>query len=431
MNGAPEVSGNPPPSDCAPALGRRLPAVWDAIVVGAGPAGSTAAALLARQGLRVLLLDKSASPPPKVCGEYLSPGCLRILESIGALKPIRDAGARALHGMLIHTAAGRSVRATYPHEGVSGAAQHGLGVPRTLLDPILLDIAIKSGAEFAPHFQVGDLMWKGGRVTGIQGRLRGQVQGLAARLTIGADGRHSVVARRLGGVERHAWLDKIALVGYVAGARRAEDMGEIFLGRDRYCILNPIGPDLTNIGLVINRRDFPRGKNPARLVMGAAETLCGLEDRLAPSRLVGPIRCLGPLAHRARRLVAPGALLVGDAAGFLDPFTGEGIHAGLRSAELAAGFSVEALTLDPTTHPDLGAYARAWTREFLPKWRLCMGLQHAIRHPALAEWIVTSLKPRPHLTTLLMAAVGDLLPAHDLHPVRLLFSSLTGCGALA
>ena len=66
--------------------------IWDAIVVGAGPAGSTAAALLAREGLRVILLDKSATPPLKVCGEYLSPGCLRILDRIGALQLVREAG---------------------------------------------------------------------------------------------------------------------------------------------------------------------------------------------------------------------------------------------------------------------------------------------------------------------------------------------------
>jgi flavin-dependent dehydrogenase len=333
--------------------------------------------------------------------------------------------------MLIHTATGQTLRATYPCEAESREARYGLAVPRALLDPILLDVAVKSGAVFAGGFQASDMIWADGRVMGVSGRRAGALQTVSARLTIGADGRHSVVARRLGDVDPHGWLDKIALSGYLAGARRAEDVGEIFLGRDRYCILNPIGPDLTNIGLVMNRREFVRGMDPAHLLLGAGETLPGLGDRLASSRPVGPIRCLGPLAHRARRVVASGALLVGDAAGFLDPFTGEGIHAGLRSAELAAGFAAEALTRDPTTHPDLGAYARAWAREFLPKWRLCMGLQHAIRHPALAEWIVSRLEPRPHLTTLLMAAVGDLIPARDLGPVRLLFSYLTAWGALA
>ncbi|HYL79620.1 MAG TPA: hypothetical protein VEU07_02340, partial [Candidatus Acidoferrum sp.] len=118
--------------------------------------------------------------------------------------------------------------------------------------------------------------------------------------------------------------------------------------------------------------------------------------------------------------------LVGDAAGFLDPFTGEGIHAGLRSAELAARFALEALTPGAAAPPDHTAYTRAWQREFLPKWRLCTGLQYAIRHPALAEWIVGRLATRPALLTHLMAAVGDLIPAGDLGPVRLLGQLLAG-----
>jgi menaquinone-9 beta-reductase len=398
-----------------PAASFRLQSsVWDAVVVGAGPAGSALAALLARQGLRVLLLDKSAAPPPKVCGEYLSPGCLRILDLLGALKPLREAGARPLHGMLIHTAAGRTLPATYPAEAGSRDAQYGLAVPRAVLDPILLDVAVKSGAEFAPGFQVSDLIWGDGRVMGVRGRLAGALQTVSARLTVGADGRHSAVARRLGEVARHGWLDKIAISGYLAGARREEDVGEIFLGRDRYCILNPIGPDLTNVGLVVNRREVARGMDPAHLLLRAGETLPGLGDRLAGSRPVGRVRCLGPLAHRATRLSAPGALLIGDAAGFLDPFTGEGIHAGLRSAELATRFALEAFAHGAAGQPDHTAYARAWEEEFLPKWRLCTGLQYAIRHPALAEWIVGRLAPRPRLLTHLMAAVGDLIPARDL-----------------
>jgi flavin-dependent dehydrogenase len=401
--------------------------IWDAIVVGAGPAGCAAATLLAREGLRVRLLDKSPAPPPKVCGEYLSPGCLRPLRALGALKPILDAGARPLHGMVIHTASGRRLRATYPrHASFGDLPAHGLAIRRDQLDPILLDLAVKAGAESTPCFQASDLLREDGRVVGVLGRERGRPAGFRGRLVIGADGRHSVVARRLGPVRRHPWLDKVALVGYADGVARAEDAGEIFLGRDRYCILNPIGPNRTNIGLVLNRREFRPGADPTEFLLQASGTLPGLGDRLAHARIVAPVRCLGPLAHHATRVAAPGALLVGDAAGFLDPFTGEGIHAALRSAELAVHYALPGLRADAEAHPDVQEYAAVILRERNAKWRLCTWLQHAIRHPLLAEWLVSRLSRRPTLTALLMAAVGDLIPVQDLRPLRFLARLLAG-----
>lgn len=402
---------------------------WDVIVVGAGPAGCTAAILLAREGLRVILVDKSAAPPSKVCGEYLSPGCLRILDRIGALELVRDAEARPLSGMLIHTAAGRSLRATYPAgNGPDAPRMHALAIRRNRLDPILLALALGTGIEYAPHFQASDLVWENGRVMGIHGRHRGGPATLRGRLIIGADGRNSVVARRLGGVQPHPWLDKVATVGYGTGVARAEDVGEIFLGTDRYCILNPIAPGLTNIGVVINRREFHRSTDPTGFLAEAGRTLPGLADRLGRARLVAPPRCLGPLAHRAGRLAAPGALLVGDAAGFLDPFTGEGIHAALRSAELAAASALPVLRDRSTPPPELQGYAAAWRRESRAKWRLCTAFQHAIRHPLVAEWLVKLLDRRPDLTALLMAAVGDLIPVRALNPLGLLARLLAGHG---
>ena len=401
--------------------------MWDAIVAGAGPAGCTVAVLLAREGLRVVLLDKSAAPPAKVCGEYLSPGCLRILNRIGALQPVREAGARPLSGMVIHTLAGRSLRATYPGGKASGfPGTHALAVRRERLDPILLDLALRTGIEYAPHFQVCDLLRENQRIVGVRGRHRGRASALRGRLIIGADGRNSVVARRLGTVSRHPWLDKVALVGYAAGVRRADDVGEIFLGSDRYCILNPIGQDLTNIGLVINRRELRRTKGPAGFMQEASASLNGLRSRLEGARIVAPARCLGPLAHHATRLTAPGALLVGDAAGFLDPFTGEGIHAALRSAELAVESALPALGSGQAPPPELHGYAAAWRREFRAKWRLCSTLQHAIHRPVLAEWLVSFLGRRPDLTAFLMGAVGDLMPAHLLNPRGLLTRLLAG-----
>jgi len=382
--------------------------VWDVVVVGAGPAGSTTATLLARAGLSVVLLDKSATgPPPKVCGEFLSPGCLPILRRLGALSDVRAVG-RPLYGMTIHTAAGRILRATYPDAGpASEQSAHGLSVTRARLDAVLLDLAVTSGAALEAGFQVGDVRRHGSSLE-VRGRLRGGETRRRARLVVGADGRHSAVARRLGVVRRHPWLDKMALVTYATGVPREADVGEIFLGRDCYAILNPIADDLTNIGVVANRHDVPRGEDPRRSLWSMARGMAGLGDRLRTADLAAPGRCLGPLAYRVTSLSGPGVVLVGDAAGFLDPFTGEGIYAALRSAELAARRVLSGWTCDGPLPSALAAYARDWTRERNPKWRLCTALQHAIRRPWLGEWLVARLRPRPLLAGVLMAAVGDL-----------------------
>src|SRR5512143_4142692 len=143
----------------------------DALVVGAGPAGCAAAIRLAHAGRRVLLLDKSAAPPLKVCGEYLSPGCLHLLARLGVREAVEAAGGRPLAGMLIHTARGRVLPARYAPD--AGTAIYGLSLPRARLDPLLQEAARRAGVRVQCGFQAGDLLWEGSRVVGVTGRERG------------------------------------------------------------------------------------------------------------------------------------------------------------------------------------------------------------------------------------------------------------------
>jgi flavin-dependent dehydrogenase len=392
---------------------------WDAIVVGAGPAGSATAALLARGGLAVLILEKTVDGlPAKICGEYLSPGCLPILRRLGALASLSEMG-RPLYGMILRTASGRILRASYASAPAPPENRvHGLSLSRELLDPLLLDLAVKSGAEVESGFQCGGVR-RDGQLVEVAGRLRGCATCRSARLVIGADGRYSAVARRLAAVRRHPWLDKMALVAYVTGVEREDARAEVFLAPDRYAILNPMADGVTNVGVVATRRDLPRGEDPRRSLWAMATRMPGLDARLRRARFSASPRCVGPLAHRAAVLAARDTLLVGDAAGFLDPFTGEGIYAALRSAELAAQHVLANWTSAGAVPEAFAGYARAWTREFESKFRFATHLQRAIRHPMLAEWLVAGLSRRSGLAATLLRAAGDLVPPRDLSLWRL------------
>jgi geranylgeranyl reductase family protein len=383
-------------------------------VVGGGPAGSAVAILLARAGLTVGLLEKSHFPREKPCGEYLSPGCLSILDRLGVRSALEALSPQPIRGMRIEAPGGTVLTGVYPG---NGTALHGYSLPRYRFDALLFDAARKAGVECHEGWRVVNLIREGGSVTGVVADCGGRSRSLDASVTIGADGRNSVVSRRLGLFAWHSSHRKVALLRRFQLPVDLGDVGRVYLGKAGYCILNPQGRGVLNVGVVVDQQGLPLHAPWEKVWWDLLGAYPRVREVLQGARPLNAIRVLGPLACRARRVAGDGFLLVGDAASYYDPMTGEGVYQALRGAELAAKTVVDALSNGGPTVAGLGRYAVWYHRDFAPKDRVCWLLQQIVCRPRLCDLLVRRLDARPIHAEELMGVVGDLLaPRRLLRP---------------
>jgi flavin-dependent dehydrogenase len=387
-------------------------AARDVIVVGAGPAGAAAGILLAERGLAVTVLDRARSPRTKICGEYLSPEGARILDRLGTLKAIDAAGALPLVGMRLTAPDGRVLEGRYRAIGAWRPHREGaLAIPRAVLDAALSERLHATTADVREQVRVTDVVVEGQRVVGVRAiDAQGRRHELRAPLVIGADGRASVIAQRLGCRRPHR-LRRLALATYVAGLPGCRDVGEIFVDPPDYAILNPLAPDRANLSLVVPLGDaVPHSARLATFLEARARQLPHLARRLAGAERVAPVQAMGPLAYRVSAPRHGGVLLIGDAAGFYDPFTGEGIFAALRGAELAAESAARALAAGDLSARALHGFHRARRDAFRAKARLARAIQFVIRRRWAANLVATALERRPGLLEVLLGVIGDYVP---------------------
>ena len=321
------------------ALGVGPHAMIDVLIAGAGPAGTMAAIVAARAGARVLIVDRETFPRHKLCGDTLNPGAVRLIDSFG-LNGGPMSSAFRLAGMRV-TGPRRAIEARYA-EG-----QTGLAIRRRDLDLWLLEGAIAAGAHFESGLVAREVLIDESagpaHVRGLAFSRRGAGARLRipANFTIAADGRSSAIARSLGLSRHPRWPRRWAFGLYASGVGEVGDLGEMHIQDGGYLGIAPLGDGTCNVCAVTSRR--PTGLAPGAVVQRAIASDARLRARFDRARFETAPVVVGPLAVDATAPGVPGLLLAGDAAGFVDPMTGDGLHLALQGAVLAAREAISAL----------------------------------------------------------------------------------------
>jgi flavin-dependent dehydrogenase len=377
---------------------------YDVLIIGAGPAGSVAAIVLARAGARVCLIDRASFPRPKLCGDTLNPGALAVLQRLGLSSAV--GAALPIDGMMV-TGNGVSIEGRYP------APLRGLALRRQELDSALAAAAVDAGVECRQATAAREPLFTTDRgratLTGTRCVSTSGAGGdIEAKVTIAADGRRSTLGFALGLVRHPAAPRRWAIGAHATDVRGMSSFGEMHIRPAHYIGVAPLPGDLANVCVV--RPSGPADaslQNPRKVLLDAVAAEPMLRDRFAEARLVAEPQVLGPLAVDAVAGAVPpdGLLLAGDATGFVDPMTGDGLRFALRGGELAAHAALRALQHGwKDVHSSLD---RARQREFASKWRFNRMLRAIVASPVGIRGATLGGRVAPGAVRALITYAGD------------------------
>ena len=362
--------------------------------------------LLARAGQDVMLLEQHTFPRAKPCGDCISPGANTILERLGLLDAVLDAAPARLNGWQL--AAGGSARfgSDFGDNVVS------LAIERSRFDAILLDAARAAGVEVHTSARVTDLIRTADGIRGVRASIGERARHIHAELTIGADGLRSRIARRLSAYQRLPEIRKVSLTAHVRGVPDVRTTGEMHVAAGMCLGIGPLedsSDPLCNVTVVLQTASgepepAPGGTRRTRMMRNA---LSAFPHRDLSGLITDDVVVLasGPFDWPVRRTVYNGAVLVGDAAGYYDPFTGQGIYQAIAGAEMLA---------QQIVNGDLNGYAKRHRDLVAPARRVQRGIEFVCARPLLANAAFRALAHSPRTAKRLVQVTGDLRPARDL-----------------
>jgi 2-polyprenyl-6-methoxyphenol hydroxylase-like FAD-dependent oxidoreductase len=372
---------------------------FDAIVVGAGPVGLSTGILLAKQGIHTLVCERKALPVDKACGEGIMPTGLAELKNLGVLERLSPLHSHPFEGIRYFDQHGNSAAASF----AQGA---GLGIRRVELSRALHEEALTlDNLHIEQNIEVTHVDRRDGQV-----KVHAHAKNFSAKLLIGADGVRSNIRR---------WSNLEAAPSHLRrwGANQHfaimpwSPYVEVYWTPGLEAYVTPCGSEQVGVAFLWNRDDYKPVASGKKLALGLLEQFPTLQHRLASTPLVGETQSIGPLHRRVRSCVSDNLVLVGDAAGYLDPITGEGISLGLSAARRLSEF---ALPLFARQHlePHINAFSNTnllpfdqlmqkQNRHYYSTTKLVLMMS---KYPRVVEQVVQELQQNPDLFQHLLSA---------------------------
>jgi flavin-dependent dehydrogenase len=319
------------------------PEVYDAIVIGGGPAGATTAALLGEYGHKVLVLERETMPRYHV-GESLIPYTWFTLNRLGLIDRMHKSANPKKYSVQFVSIAGKVSQPFYFFQSIKHECAVTWQVVRSDFDAMLLDNAKAKGAEIRQGVAVRDVLMDGSRVVGVRADVKDGARGVEfhSKVVVDASGRDSLLSHRFNWKDRDPDLNKIAIWSYYKGARRDPGVDEgatsvAYIPDKGWFWYIPLPDDVASVGVVAEPSYLYRGTRDASEILAREiDASVWIRDRVTGSRQIEPVRVTGEFSYYSQKIGGDGFCLVGDAYAFLDPLFSSGVFLALKGGEMAA-----------------------------------------------------------------------------------------------
>jgi menaquinone-9 beta-reductase len=392
--------------------------MYDIIIVGAGPAGTTAALYAEKMGLKSILVDKSVFPRDKICGDALSGKSIRMIRELNLLSEVSKLEGAQINRITFGSPSNKQFDLYLNKVNKDKIEKKGFVIPRKIFDNFLFEKA-KDVTETRQGFKVTDIIKNNNVISGVIGiNKNGEEESLYAPLILGCDGPYSIIARKLNLYKMDMKHTSVAIRCYYSGIKGLTDQIELHFLKEvkpGYLWLFPAGKDIANIGIGLSKVDAKKEERTLSQLLDIVTESKYFKQRFEGAvQLEKPVGWNLPVGTKHRINHGDGFMLLGDAAGLVDPFTGEGIGNAMVSAKYAIQLAKKSKKNHDYSEKILSEYDSLLWSELGKELRTSTKLQKLAKYSFLLNFVINRASRNEDVKNIISGMLANEIPKDEL-----------------